>query len=306
MPSHMPEDRADPAWAKDPSFVDHGLSPVMRIGLHLVAEHMDAHSGDDYDALGSAVMIHPLLAITAKHVIEDYLRTFGVEEVSDDEMNSRCRLSALQIISDGPDDPKSVGVRYRVWRIHGPRWCDLALLRLEAWSEVPASWDQRCAHLTVAVPRIEDRAVAFGYHRGRVETDGEHVNIVRQPSTSVGEVTEIHLNGRPGAPWAHFTTNALYKGGMSGGLVLNDDGHVCGLIAKSMPGYEGEPHYSVVSLLFPLMALEAEFQLPGDDAPQKYPLLELGRRGLLCVDGLERLELIENEGGVKKGIKYRA
>jgi hypothetical protein len=147
--------------------------------------------------------------------------------------------------------------------------------------------------------------VAFGYHQGAVQRDGKNVTIIRQPSTSVGEVTEVHLSGRPGVPWANFTTNALYKGGMSGGLVINDDGHVCGLVTSCMPGFDGEPHYSAVSLLFPLMALETEFQLPGDDAPKLYTLLDVAKRGIIGVEGLERLEILRDASGKQQSITYR-
>jgi hypothetical protein len=198
-------------WDKAPKFIEHDNSVIMRVGLQLMAERLDARGeADDFDALGSAVLIHPRLAITAKHVMDDYMSKFGVEKTGS-MPETKFRLSAIQVISDGPEDAASVAVRYAVRNTYHAPSSDLALLTLVPWSPIPPRWDQACARVSIFLPKVGDRAVAFGYHSGEVEKRDDGLVVSRRPATSVGEVTELHLRGRPIVTWPNFTTNALYK-----------------------------------------------------------------------------------------------
>jgi V8-like Glu-specific endopeptidase len=63
-------------YSKVPSFTETGLnSPITEFALPLTAR-----KGNEFFPSGTAVVIAPYLALTAKHVIEDYWIRFEQEE----------------------------------------------------------------------------------------------------------------------------------------------------------------------------------------------------------------------------------
>jgi hypothetical protein len=297
------------------SFVDHRLDPIMKISLHLVAQRIDAASPDDYDALGSAVFVTPILALTAWHVIKDYadrfgvagdqrghvfdieeyLRKHGIDGPAGNVFEGHFHLRAIQVLCKGPDDPQPVVVIYNVEQMVTPEWStDLALLRLTRASPLPEDYDARLITFQLAPPKVGAVATAFGYYGGKVTAhEGPATTIVRQPATSIGEITEVHPVGRANKKWPHFVTNAHYEGGMSGCPVFVN-GSVCGIVTSSVSFDDGAPAYSTVSLLWPIMGMKMNFRIvPGDEAPKPYTIYELAKRGLLPFVGLERVTLIE-------------
>jgi hypothetical protein len=281
---------------KNPSFIEHSISPIMNVGLQLLARRVEAENPSDYDALGSAIMIRPELAITAKHVIEDYIKKYGATG-HPNNLNTNFSLSAFQIICKETNDVNATAVMYGITKLVLSPLSDLALLHLSPLSRIPDDLDRKTICISLTPPNVGDQVVAFGYHKGEIELDSRKTGVIRQPATSVGEVIEIKPKGRPLVSWPHFITNALYEGGMSGGPVLNDKGALCGIITTCMKGDETSPHYSSVSLLAPFMFLSSEFQLPGDTNPKIYTMYDLAERGFLNIDGLEKYEIMKGPDG---------
>lgn len=279
------------SFSKEPSFVEHASDGIItRIGLQLIAER-----DDHYDPAGTAVVIGTWLAMTAKHVIEDYWQNYESRPLKDGHSGS-FRLQAIQILENGK---KQQGVRYGIPKIVIAPWTDIALLQLVPWSDMPRDYKWLVPPLDLFPPPRGARTSAFGYRDSSVIIKDKHVTFQRGLATSVGEVIEIHDQRRDSQLcWPCFQTNARYDGGMSGGPVLTDEGYVCGLICKNMPPFaEGEEHVSYVTSLWPLMGLEVDFQREDRPPGTKYPMLDLAQAGLIDVRGWERIELQRSENG---------
>jgi Trypsin-like peptidase domain len=272
-----------------PAFTEHASDGrITRIALQLLAERDGV-----YDAAGTAVVIAPWIAITARHVLEDYWRTFEGGQMVNGGEGSFC-LRAFQVIDEG-----KVGVLYKIEKVVLATWTDIAVIKLIPWSGAPADYAWMCPKIDLLPPRLGARVCAFGYHAANVDVDGKNVSVTRRLATSVGEVIEIHAKGRDRQlSWPCFRTNARYDAGMSGGPVMNDDGHLCGIICKNLPpSQEGEEHVSYVTTLWPLMGCEIDFDRYDRPPATTYPMLDLVASKLIDARGAEHVVLQYDDQG---------
>jgi hypothetical protein len=240
---------------------------------------------------GSCVRLARNLYLTAKHVVEDYVRRFGT--------GGREVLCEAWIVHIEP------GREYEVWSIEHA-WMsphsDLALLKTKARNDVAAQDRPRpCVGLELSPPAVGERVVGFGFHSGtgvvRIdEAETRHIEVNAIGSATVGEVIELHDemrdSGRLGFPC--YRVNARFDGGMSGGPVFSDRGHVCGIICSSLPPYhEDEEHVSYVATLWPAMAIPVHVDLNGAEVDQAYPLLRLAQMGIIHAAGHENVAIGE-------------
>lgn len=237
-----------------------GGSAITEYALHLIADHDGV-----YDPMGSAVLIAPNLALTAKHVVEDYLARLqrGPSEYAE----FRCR--AIEQHRDG-----TTGRSTRVLKYTLAGATDLALLLLTG--EVSSDW--RPPVLDMLPPEVGTGVAAFGYHSCVAEVEEDQVTISRRMSTTVGVVQEVHHERRDdfNLTWPCFRVNARFDGGMSGGPVFDQTtGRICGIISTNMPpSGPGEEHVSYVTTLWPLLGVPLDYDWPGKTMPV-YPLMDL-------------------------------
>jgi hypothetical protein len=160
---------------------------------------------------------------------------------------------------------------------------------------------------TLVPPDLGEKIIAVGIHSvkfdgSRVNADGkvEHIEYKDEISVSTGVVTALFLGGRDRVmyPFPCFEVDARFDAGMSGGLVLNASGHVCGVVSGSLPsGSDDERHVSYVTLLWPIMTIPISGALVVDGDPDgSYPLFKLAQDGVFRPVGWELLQIVHEHG----------
>lgn len=285
--------RPGPPYPKLPTFNERLSDGI----ITRVAFHLCAVKGDSYDPAGTAVALGPGIAVTAKHVVQDYITNLERGPLAPGGATS-FSLLAVQTIDSG-----KAGVAYYVSKmtLHGSS--DLALLELKPWSNVPLPVHMDRVAMRLVPPAVGERVVAFGYFGTEVELSENTVTVSRHMATTVGEVTDVYLAGRDSLlRWSSFATNARFEGGMSGGPVFTDDGALAGLVCTGMPIPEYGEHYSTVTSLWPLMDMEIDFDVPGRPGSPTYPVVDLLGGPLMAIDA-DRLVVSRGDGTVRVGLR---
>lgn len=280
----MPESNDDRGPIFSPTSVD---SPIQLVSFALMASE-----GADYHASGSAVLVAPHLALTARHVLDDYWHRFEDKPMSEGKA-SRFSLVALNLQKAGTS--LAVFAVTRTWSL---QTTDLALLRLTPFSPEAADYRWRLPILDIIPPAVGDEISAFGYHSTHAASEPNGITLRASPASAGGVVRAVHLERRDRVrlPFPCFQTSARFDGGMSGGGVFNAAGRLCGIICQSLPPGADDPsaeHASYVSLLWPA------FNIPIDDlytdAPWSapYTLFDLAKRGVCNMHGASHLTVVQ-------------
>jgi hypothetical protein len=277
-----------PEWRETP--LD---SPVTRVAIPIISVR-----GNVCRLSGTACVIAPWLAITARHVIESEFRAFG--GTLDDPTGTYEALHRTFALT-WPRDGKP-GMTLHVVR----SWCssqsDLAALWLapDRQEDVDCRWS--CPILSLNPPCTGTNIAAFGFPKSETaQMDANQFNVSVFPMTSTGHVTEVHHAQRDRGllPFPCFRTNARFDPGMSGGPVFDEKGRLCGLVCASLfsPGEPSVEHISYVSTLWPLLSINID--MPWDRYPSgaRYPLYRYAEAGIVRVEGLDFLEVREDPAG---------
>ena len=88
-----------------------------------------------------------------------------------------------------------------------------------------------------------------------------------------------------------FEVDAKFEHGMSGGLVTNERGEVCGIVCGSLHASSAnEEHVSYVTMLWPMLTIQVGANLiPGGIESEQYCLRDLSQRGVFTPHGWERV-----------------
>lgn len=286
---------------KSPSFIDQPPdSPINRVSARLVIfpDPKSAHQS------GSCCRIAQNLYVTAAHVVTDWIEMFGASSPE-----QSLEIWAIHI-NPGPE--YSIFVVEHAWLSPSS---DLALLRTKPYNDVAASSQHtECVALDLLPPKVGDRIVGFGNYSPNQEVvagpDGaRHIEIHGPGAATVGEVIEVHAERRDSARLSFpcFQVNARFDGGMSGGPVFNEKGRLCGIICSSLPPTsEAEEHVSYATTLWPLMGIEVDASLPGQAGEQRFPAIELAKRGIIHAHGHDRVFVQKGEFSVTVGLLKEA
>jgi len=248
-------------------------------------------------ASGTAAVVGPWLAITAWHVVADFIERFGAVYGKSGIEPGFQLITMLTLAKNHGVMPLRVG---KIWA--SPR-VDIAFLELLPASENTIDHKWKYAPLDLIPPKIGDCVSAFGYARSTIEeivVDGPIPRWQTSPCTSVGEVVEVHAAQRDSVQlrFPCFRTTMRLEGGMSGGPLFNDEGLICGIACSSFDMEDAsEEHISYASLIWPTMGifLEVDFgDLPEDSRCLAYQLAKIGR---LSVRGLEYVSIITDAQG---------
>lgn len=271
----------------EPDFVDTVMpSEITEIAL-LITSSMN---GADRFSSGTAVIISPFLALTARHVLDDHwTRHEGVVMPLESRAAGAFSLELFQVVGTSLH-------RWAVTRFWTTDAADFAVLRLEPLCAGAAAYAFKHLHIDLLPPKVGERITAFGYAGTEIDEVAPRKFLLRQYApTSRGEVVEVHISGRDPLimPFPCFRTNARFDGSMSGGPVFNSLGHLCGLVCSTYPPYEsGDEHASYVVLLWPAMGLPIDLNRVGHPQGVMYPMFDLVK---------DRFILAENAACVSVG-----
>ena len=249
---------------------------------------------NDYKCIGTLVILRPGLAITAKHVIQEYMKDCRITATSG-EHNGLYPLLTYQSSEEGKSDAS-----WFIEKCFLSPATDIAYLKLKPGNknalDIINDQNQTIKIITMDLnlPKVGSKIFGYGYPKSEVEKN----NIKIFPHTTGGKVTKIHERERDSAfvNYPSFEWDARTDGGMSGGPVFNESGKLVGIIST---GYETENHekdFSYVALLWPSMNTKIIFDRA--DYPnlngQYYPIIELARDKHLSVNGIDNIRIILN------------
>jgi len=149
---------------------------------------------------GACTFVARYLAITAKHVLEDFFSKCQLIRPAEDlQAQARFSIWAIQIL--GP-------FRYCIWEVDEAflsPLTDIALLHLMPYNDVAAEYvassSPKQVLLNLFPPPVGERIVGHGFHSSEAKMkknrDGsDHIDMNDKPTATVGEVREIHVERR--------------------------------------------------------------------------------------------------------------
>jgi Trypsin-like peptidase domain len=274
-----------------PAFRDERAdSPISEFALRVVVELPDWQ----LYVVGTATLICGHLAITARHVLEHVIRTFGIKAKSSTHAEIDNYELKLYQVMPGPV--------YRIWRVYTAWPCatDIAFLHLgldrTTLPDEQIIWKQ--PRLRVIPPPAGQKVIAFGYRESKInvrEGDGQHhIELNDRPTTSIGTVRRVYPSARDAVmlPFPCFEIEARFDPGMSGGMVIDEAGSLCGLICASLQQNEpGAPPISYVASLWPMLSTVISVDR-GERYPRgvSYPVINLARDNLIAVTDFNELD----------------
>lgn len=266
-------------------------NPIQEIALRVVAEL----PGWELHVLGTATLIAGNLAITAKHVLDAALQ-FGHKVTADGiEINSEIKLYQCLPLETGPV--------YRIWTVI-QAWAadsDIAILhlKLDRSSEDEPRIEWRVPRLRVTPPPTGRKVIAFGYRESKIEVitgpDGtHHITLNDFGTISIGEVGQNFPERRDSSflKFPCYEVLAKFVPGMSGGLILDEYGILCGLVcAGTIHSDPDAPPLSYAVSLWPILRpmISADRGNAYGRGVQ-YPVVDLALDKLINVVDLELLD----------------
>jgi S1-C subfamily serine protease len=270
--------------------------PIFRIASPLVV----TVNGRAELASGTAFAIGSGFALTAYHVIDDFLRRYGSSAGTDGKLNIPFEMRMFVSLGDSADFvPLTVASVWRAIPI------DIAVLHLA----VPTDFHDRIASSLVRMqlgpPQVGDRIFAAGFPGPELldAVEDKPQTLTLNPHTSIGTVVNVHRIRRDAVmlPFPCFQTSARFDHSMSGGPVFNESGSLCGVIASEFDlGESRGERLSYVSSLWPIVSTIIDAPRAGIPSGQKYPLFDLFRAGLLSATDFGQVSLVEGENGAAK------
>jgi hypothetical protein len=236
---------------------------------------------------GSAVMVAPGVALTARHIV-DHMRDKGflTEDVGG-------YLLALGFHNDG----------MTIWN---PNWFtsigdgDLAILTLVRATAPPATGTEKMVSVNVPIlvarePLVGETISLIGF--AATETKFENLTRDRGGSIdllgSVGPVTDVYTTGRDrNLPNPSAGVSAKTVGGMSGGAAFDRQGRLIGIITSGI-----DEQSSFISLSWPSVFTPFEVAWPPGLIKEPTSLHALTQRSLCRIECIEAVSSHVDESG---------
>lgn len=259
------------------------------LAIHCQSISTDVHIGQDTIigpqeevAIGSAVIVAPGIAISAKHVVEPLIPEILSSAIS-------CYCTAIA---------KSSLMIWKITKITLRDNTDLAFLSIEAASDLPEGGVYKKVGLSTRLPEIGELVAICGFVSKEIVTIGDAVG--GNVFVSTGVVGKRFAKGRNSVmlPWPVFQVDCDSIGGMSGGSVFDRDGLLVGLIGSGISGGT-----SYVTLLFPALHAKCEPTWPPGLRSRPISLMEM-ERDLCYIDRREAVSLIVDEDTSHETVRY--
>lgn len=221
--------------------------------------------GDKQQAIGSAVMVAPGVALTAAHVVNNYW-----EELRSGETEAML----FGIANTG----------IQIWRpktVTCVEATDTAILGLTAASKLPPNSTFEHSVISTRIPSVGENVVLAGTRGPDASALGPKTRTALDLFAAQGPVTErfVFPTGRDSLmlPWPTIYFDCPSIGGMSGGPAFDEAGCLIGILSASMGNTMDDATPSYVSLIYP--ALHAKFS---GGWPIKYPFARSLMEDPLC------------------------
>jgi hypothetical protein len=276
--------------------------PFTRLVSPLVAAR---YKGDE-DVLGTAFLVAGGVALTATHVILEYLEQKQGLRIEGSRLSAAHTEGVLQfhlrVILHSVNGAKNV---FRVRHVTSSNPGDICILRLEPMG--PFEWASlgNKPMLRLAPPNLHEEVHVIGFpHSEAIELDDGEVGIGMHPRESIGIVEEVHELKRDSIflDYPCFRMSAKVLGGMSGAPVTDKNGRICGVAVRSFDIPTNEAPISYAATLWPAARIPIESGDPSSTKTRR--LIHLIERGQVSSTDGQRLSGIVDENG-KVGVALR-
>ncbi len=255
-----------------PSPAPISINPKSEISEHVVRLVIFDPSKNECYTGGTGVIIFGNMILTAAHIIDDIFEKQNRFNLTIKTENNNCEVECefwiMQIL---PNDLEF----YSVWtplKIYRSRYSDMCLIQIAPYNDVAAKYKQekrwKAPNLNLNPPLIGEEISIFGYRATEMkfstnDNGGNHIDIQDKPTLSTGKVTRIYPVKRDSAmlPFPCFETNAYADHGMSGGVVFNKKGELCGIVSSSIHNDDKTIYTSYIAILWPLMASNIDIEI---------------------------------------------
>jgi S1-C subfamily serine protease len=233
---------------------------------------------------GTAFVIGRGFALTAYHVLADYVERYEGIKNSENSLSLTFEMFMYLTLSDGDSY-----LPVKVLKAWSAMPLDLAILALGIPKDWPSDYVWPVPILRLLPPKVGESITAFGFAESSVEhslTDPiPQIEVNARASTGI--VQEVHHEFRDTSRLAFpcFRTNARLDGGMSGGPVFDSGGKLCGVACSSIPPMQEEKeHISYCTSLWPIIAIMVDAGETIESTGAYYPFLELIQQGIILVE----------------------
>lgn len=228
-------------------------------------------------AMGTVVAIAPGLAVTATHVLPERL-----EAVLNGEAALLCAA------------PTERGLQ--LWDVRNVNFTpedDIAFLSLELASEVYEDWRVQVLPVTTRAPKAGEKVHVIGFRLETVAGEGHSFTLTGDLYAAAGEVVAVYHPIRDPMlmPFPTIEIACGAVAGMSGGAVLDDFGHLLGVISRSFTAADGRGPTSAAWIVGGINR-ELEITWPSGVYPQPVHLLDIDGQ-LLRLEGRDRVRVID-------------
>ncbi len=198
---------------------------------------------------GTTVMVAPGLAVTAAHVLRDFLA---------DLMSGTQGCLCIGVRAEGTFD----AWKLRSLTLDGG---DLAWMSLELCSAIHDDWFFSTVAITTRAPTIGEGLTIVGFRFEPQDTGSEASNapieVAGQLLAAAGKVQATYPEGRDAimVPFPAIEIACGSRGGMSGGAVLDQHGLLVGVLSSGYDTVEGDgPSYAA----WIIKALDVKVDIP--------------------------------------------